>query len=142
MKTGVNDGGMLYGINKSIHHVDTYVIVILGAFGCFLSGLIYSIFSHWGFVKYKWIIFKWIITIFAILFGTFFLGPWEVEMMEISHTHGIKALTDTKYLYCEKMNFIFGTLQCLVLITTVFISIFKPWTSRNKGKRGSAKVIL
>ena len=129
LKGGVTDGGVLYGINQSIHHVDMAVIVIPGAFGCLLTGLIYSLFSNWGFFKHPWLIFKWIVTILAILFGTFFLGPWESAMMEISGQIGISSLNDPTYLYNENMNLIFGAIQALVLMMTIFISIFKPWKS-------------
>ena len=134
LKDGVTDSGVLYGINQSIHHVDMAVVVIPGAFGCLLTGLIYSSFSNWGFFKHNWLIFKWIVTVTAILFGTFFLGPWETAMMEISGKIGISSLSDPAYLYNQKMNLVFGAIQVLVLIITVFISIFKPWKSGKKGK--------
>jgi hypothetical protein len=127
IKPGLNDAGTLYGINRSIHHVDIAVVVIPGAFGCFITGLVYSIFSNWGFFRHNWIIYKWIVTIVAILFGTFFLGPWETQMMEISGKIGLSSLTDKSYLYNEKMNLIFGSIQVAVLIITIFISIFRPW---------------
>lgn len=40
LKNGVGDGGTLYGINRSIHHVDMAVVVVPGAFGCLTTGLI------------------------------------------------------------------------------------------------------
>ena len=130
LKNGVADGNVLYGINQSIHHVDIAVIVIPGALGCLITGLIYSAFSNWGFFKHRWMIFKWIVTIVAILFGAFFLGPWETTMMEISGKLGISSLSNPEYLYNQKMNLIFGATQILVLMITVFISIFKPWKSK------------
>ncbi len=130
LKDGVTDGGVLYGINRSIHHVDMLVVVIPGAFGCLITGLIYSSFSNWGFFKHKWLILKWIITISAILFGTFFLGPWETAMMEISGRLGMTSVTDQAYLHNERMNLIFGGMQCLLLMVTLFISIFKPWKTK------------
>jgi len=135
LKYSVTDSGVLFGINQSIHHVDMVVVVIPGAFSCLLTGLIYSTFSNWGFFKHNWLIFKWIITITAILFGTFFLGPWETEMMEISGELGMSSLSDPAYLYNEKMNLFFGGLQCLILMVTLFISIFKPWKSKKKQLR-------
>ncbi len=129
LKKGVNDGGILYGINQSIHHVDMAVVVIPGAFGCLITGLIYSLFSNWGFFKHPWLIFKWTVTILAILFGTFFLGPWETNMMKISGQMGMLSFNDSTYLYNEKINLIFGSIQVLVLMITIFISIFKPWKS-------------
>ena len=130
LKDNVVNGDVLYGINQSIHHVDMVVVVIPGAFGCLITGLIYGIFSNWGFFKHNWMIFKWIVTIAAILFGTFYLGPWETKMMEISGKLGMSSLNDPLYLYNQKMNLIFGSLQCVVLMITVFISIFKPWGKR------------
>ena len=130
LKNGVADGNVLYGINQSIHHVDIAVVVIPGAFGCLITGLIYSSFSNWGFFKHGWMIFKWIVTVAAILFGTFFLGPWETTMMEISGKLGISSLNNPAYLYNQKMNLILGATQILVLMITVFISIFKPWKKR------------
>jgi len=132
IKDVVKDGGVLYGINQSIHHVDMVVVVIPGAFGCLLTGLIYSIFSNWGFFKHKWMIFKWIVTVSAILFGTFYLGPWETTMMEISGKLGLSSISDPVYLYNQKMNLIFGSLQCFILMVTVFISIFKPWKKKKR----------
>ena len=134
LKRDVSDGGVLFGINQSIHFVDMGVIVIPGAMGCLATGIIYSTFSNWGFFKHNWMIVKWIITVVAILFGTFYLGPWETRMMEISGKLGMSAVTDPEYLYNQKMNFMFGALQCLVLMTTVFISIFKPWKKKKIGQ--------
>ncbi len=130
IKDGVTDGGVLYGINRSIHHVDIAVVGIPGAFGCFITGILYSAFSNWGFFRHRWITFKWIVTVAAILFGTFFLGPWETRMMEISGKLGLNSLTDTEYLYNQKMNLVFGTVQVSVLVATVFVSIFKPWKKK------------
>jgi len=130
LKNGVTDGSVLYGINQSIHHVDMVVVVIPGAFGCLITGLLYSTFSNWGFCKHNWLIFKWIVTVAAILFGIFFLGPWETTMMKISGKLGMSSLNDQPYLYNQKMNVIFGGIQCIVLMITVFISIFKPWKKK------------
>jgi uncharacterized membrane protein len=132
LKNGVDSGEVLYGINRSIHHVDMAVVVVPGAFGCLLSGLVYSLFSNWGFFKFRWLVFKWIVTIAAILFGTFYLGPWETAMMEISGKLGSASLGDPAYLYNERMNLYFGSLQVLVLIGTVCVSVFKPWKAKKK----------
>lgn len=135
LKAGVTDGGVLYGINRSIHHVDMAVVVVPGAFGCLLTGLLYSSLSHWGFFRHAWLVCKWIVTVAAILFGTFFLGPWETAMMDISGEIGIRALADPAYRHNERMNLVFGAIQALVLVTVVFISIFKPWKSQSHRKK-------
>jgi len=139
LKDSVTDSGVLYGVNQSIHHIDMAVVVIPGAFGCLVTGLIYSSFSDWGFIKHPWLIFKWIVTVAAILFGTFFLGPWESAMMEISGNLGMSSLTDHAYLYNEKMNLIFGLMQALLLIVTIFVSIFKPWKQKETKEKSASR---
>lgn len=129
LKGDVSDGGVLYGINKSIHHVDMAVVVIPGAIGCLVTGLAYSALSSWGFFKQRWIIVKWIVTVAAIVFGTFFLGPWETKMMHISGDLGLAALDSADYIYYQRMNLWFGLLQFAILVITVWISVFKPWRS-------------
>lgn len=137
-KDGVTNGSVLYGINQSIHFVDMAVVVIPGAFGCLLTGLVYSLFTRWGFFKHWWVVFKWVVTISAILFGTFYLGPWETRMMELSGELGLGALTDQAYLYNQKMNMMFGIVQVAVLIATIFVSIFKPWKGKGKKSKHSS----
>lgn len=135
LKSGISDGGELYGVNRSIHHVDMNIVVLPGAVGSLLTGLVYSLFSHWGFFRHRWITVKWVATVAAIVFGTFWLGPWETAMMEISGKLGISALQDPAYLRSQYLNLAFGGLQTATLIVLVFISIFKPW---KKGAAGSA----
>jgi uncharacterized membrane protein len=130
LKSGITDGNVLYGVNRSIHQVDMNIVVIPGAVGSLLTGLIYSVFTHWGFFKHSWLTFKWIVTVSAILFGTFFLGPWETAMMDISGKIGIASLSDPAYIYNQQMNLMFGTVQVVVLIITIFVSILKPWKSK------------
>jgi uncharacterized membrane protein len=137
LKASVGSGAELFGVNRSIHFVDMAVVVIPGAFGSLLTGLLYSLCTEWGFFKHTWIVVKWVVTILAILFGTFYLGPWETGMMRISGELGLEALQNADYLHNQRMNLLFGALQLGVLIVTLFISIFKPWrrktTPRHSG---------
>lgn len=132
LKPGISDGGELYGVNRAIHHVDMAVVVIPGAFGCLLTGLAYSMFTGWGFFRHGWIIFKWVVTVSAIVFGTVCLGPWETAMMALSGELGMDSISNAAYIYNEKMNFIWGSVQVAILVVTVFVSIFKPWKNIRK----------
>ena len=135
LKSDIDDGKVLHGINQSIRHVDMAVVVIPGAIGCLLTGLFFSLLSNWGFFTQRWLLAKWIITLSAILFGTFFLGPWETAIMNISGKLGLAALIDQQYLHTQRMNLWFGTLQCVVLLFTVWISVFNPWRSASRKTR-------
>jgi len=59
-------------------------------------------------------------------------------MMEISGKLDMASLNDQWYLYNQKMNVIFGGIQCIVLMIIVFISIFKPW-KKKKSKNQKIK---
>lgn len=132
LKDGVDDGGVLHGMNRAIHHVDMAVVVVPGAFGCLLTGLAYSLLTGWGFFRHGWLILKWVLTVGAILFGTFWLGPWETAMMEISGHLGIAALDDPAYLANQRLNFVWGSVQVGVLVSMIWLSIFKPWKNSSK----------
>jgi len=83
--------------------------------------------TPWGFFKYRWITVKWIITVSLILFGTFFLGPWINQMAFISVNEYASALVNPNYLYDEKMNMTWGSIQFGINIFLVIISVLKPW---------------
>jgi len=114
-----------YAILASVKAIDD--IVIGGAVGCFLTGLVYSLMTPWGFFKFRWITVKWISTVCIILFGTFFLGPWLNEMTQISANEYALALMNPRYLYDEKMNMIWASIAFGTNIFLVIISVLKPW---------------
>jgi hypothetical protein len=128
MQFGLNptDGGSLYGIDRSMRFIDDFII-IPGAFGCLITGMVFSLFTRWGFFRYRWIIAKYIINIGAIMFGTFWLGPWLNGMGPISSMEGLAAFSDPVYVHFKTMNTWCGLLQAVLLLCAVYLSIFRPW---------------
>ncbi len=123
------NGDELYAVNASIKLLDEYII-IPAAFGSLITGLFISLFTNWGFFKFKWVIVKWVATITQIVFGTFFLGPWTNEAFAIADVERGLALQNSTYLHDRQMNLIFGSLQLLLLMAQIFISTIKPWGKR------------
>ena len=121
----------LYGIDMSMKFIDDFII-IPGAMGSLLTGLIYAIFTKWGFFKHRWITVKWIINVGGIIFGTFWLGPWLNSMPPISGALGLEALKDPAYIHAKTMNSWFGPVQVCTLIFAVFISVLKPWKKKRE----------
>ena len=124
-------GSELYGILSMMNFVD-FFIIIPGAVGCLLTGIIYSAWTNWGWFRHRWITVKWIICLYGVIFGTCPLGPWLGEIVELAHRHGLDALADQRYGHNLRMLWIFGTFQAATLVAAVFISSIKPW--RGKGK--------
>lgn len=118
---------MLHGMNHAAHLVDVWVIIIPGANGCLLTGLIYGLFTNWGFFKHRWMTMKWILTILAMLSGTFMLGVWEGEMLAMSGVTESRSLDDEAYLTIKGKHALFSFVQLSMLVFMVYLSVFKPW---------------
>ena len=120
------DGMQLYGINVAMKFIDDFVI-IPGAMGSLLTGLLYSLFTGWGWFKHNWIMVKWLINLYGVIFGTFWLGPWVNRLPSISKAIGLEALSHPGFVHSTTMVKYWGTFQLGTLIFAVFISILKPW---------------
>ncbi len=125
-------GDELYMRSRILQIVDDYFI-IYGAFGALITGLIYSIWTNWGFVRHPWIIVKWIMTILQIVFGTFVLGPCINDNVIIADLLRNQALSDPIFLENVWTTQIWGTIQTLLLLTIIVISVQKPWKMRTGG---------
>ncbi|MDR1546934.1 MAG: hypothetical protein LBU12_09575 [Deltaproteobacteria bacterium] len=119
-------GDQLTGFNLAAKLVDD-LVVIPGAMGCLLTGLLLSLFTHWGFFKQRWVAVKWLVTVGCILFGTFFLGPLVNGQPLISAELGLSALSDPAYLAARLKNLAGGLVQAALLIFLIYISVRKPW---------------
>jgi hypothetical protein len=89
---------------------------------CVIQGIIYGIFTPFGFFKYKWLIAKWILFIVAIL-CTGLGGMGELfTIIEKLNQNEITTLTmnDGKTFFL----FIIGQILCLSIMT--ILSITKP----------------
>ncbi len=133
LSSEIQNGEQFYGYLRSMQIIDDFII-IPGAVGCLLTGLLFSILTNWRFFKYRWITIKWINTIVQILFGTFFLGPWLNEAVEIIGRQKDLALQNPKFIYNFEMNMIFGAIQVVILVFQVFLSAIKPWGKMSKTK--------
>jgi hypothetical protein len=126
-------GDELYMRSRILQIVDDYFI-ICGAFGAFITGLIYSIWTNWGFFKHTWIIVKWVMIILQMLFGTFILGPCVNDNVIIADQFRNVALTDPVFLDNIQTSQIWGTVQTALLLLVIVISVQKPWKKKKQIK--------
>lgn len=122
-------GDEIYAFNVIYHFIDLGLLTPAAVL-TFLTGLIYSIFTPWGFFKHRWIIIKWIITLTLILVGTFYLGPMVQKLLSIADQERALALSNAYYLHGQKVGLYAGLLNSTLLIAAVFISTFKPWRKK------------
>ena len=126
------NGDELYMKSRIIQIIDDYLI-IPGALASFFIGIIYGVWTNWGFFKHRWITVKWILTLIQILFGTFVLGPWVNENVEIASGLRDAAMSDSTLLRNIEMSKIWGTAQVVILVLIfIVISVQKPWKKAKK----------
>lgn len=125
----VSDAAGMYYMAEILEAIDIQILVP-GAVGCLLTGIVYGCFTKWGFFKHRWLTVKWILTIFMILVGTFCMGPLIKENVVIG-----KALMNgggDAILYADNVtaNAWLGAMQLILLIFVVIISVWKPWKKK------------
>ncbi|MBN2431387.1 MAG: DUF2269 family protein [Acidobacteria bacterium] len=123
-------GMELYGVNRAMRLVDDYVI-IPGAVGLLLTGILYATLTPWGWFRHRWITTKWIVNIYGVMFGTFLLGPWLNSLAPQAFEQGLAALTQPEYLARLHLLRSWGTFQFTTILFALVISVLKPWRKRS-----------
>ena len=101
--------------------------------GATVTGIILSVWTHYGLFKYWWIIIKEILTVLLIGINLWGMYSWTLEAlenidMEGAEVHSILANHD---LWTGVV------LQIISLVFIIVISKFKPWGSRKNFNKGS-----
>ncbi|MDR1036385.1 MAG: hypothetical protein LBT40_07380 [Deltaproteobacteria bacterium] len=123
--------GELLGYNYAAKIIDD-AIIVPGAMGCLITGIIISCLTNWGFFKYRWVIVKYVLTVLCIVIGIVVLGPTVNDQPAITMELGVAAYDDSVY----HANFVHclmgGAFQLTSLLFMVSISSIKPWHQGRK----------
>ncbi|WP_291860421.1 hypothetical protein [Marinilabilia sp.] len=126
-------GDELFMKSRIIQVIDDFII-IPGAMGNLLIGIVYGVWSGFGFFKHYWITVKWVLTVAQILFGTFFLGPWVNGNVKLANTLREQAFANEVFQYNFQQSAFGGTVQLFLLLVMLVISVQKPWGREVRGK--------
>ncbi len=107
-----------------------------------LSGLIFSMFTAWGFFRFRWIIFKWLGIVFLAILLMTLAGPAVNGMAAISDVFESDAATNPDYIGFGRGVIYYTILQLAVLCLIVFVSVLKPWGTREQKFRVNRKMVL
>lgn len=121
----------MYMYSQILKKIDDWLIVI-GANGCVITGIIYGICSKWGFFRHRWIITKWLITIFMMASGTFIMAPCVNGNVYATDELNKYAMNNATFWHNISITEHWGVVQVVLLIITVIISIYKPQIKRKK----------
>jgi len=107
-----------------------------------LSGLVFSMFTTWGFFKFRWILFKWMGVILLAFLLMFLAGPAVNGMAATSDIFEAGATAQPDYISYERQTIFYTLLQLFALSIIVFISVIKPWGTRQPKFRINRKIVL
>ena len=133
LSKGVVNGDELYMYNRVYHFIDMGILTP-AAVATLLTGLLYSLFTPWGFFKHGWLIYKWGVTLAIVLTGTFYLGPMVTQCLGIVSVKRAAALQDPYYLHGLTVGGWAAVINTCLLGLAVIFSVYKPW----KNIRGAA----
>lgn len=127
----VNKAGesAVYGAYASIHAIDLYLIRN-GALGLVLTGILYGVFTNWGFFRYKWVTIKWVTMILQIVLGAVYLGSHldaNIKMIEASTG---RILSNPEFIRNQNTLIVGCIVQLTILLFVILISKFKPWSKK------------
>uniref|UniRef100_Q3AU88 DUF2269 domain-containing protein n=1 Tax=Chlorobium chlorochromatii (strain CaD3) TaxID=340177 RepID=Q3AU88_CHLCH len=122
----ITSGDEIYMYNVIYHFIDMYLLTP-AAILTFITGLIYSIFTKWGFFKHGWLVYKWIVTLLIIVVGTFYLGPLTSDLLQIADAERLAALQNPSYIFGQTVTMWAAVINTLLLSVALFFSVYKPW---------------
>ncbi|MBN2412886.1 FMN-binding protein [candidate division KSB1 bacterium] len=141
LKNNINTNQNLFNLDFSIYHL-VNTVLNYSFYGIIVTAVIYGLFTHWGFLKYYWIILKWSGAIAAFAIVWFWLGPAVNGCVAISDAGFGSSAAAAEYARYGENSRIFIYLQCFIFILLVFISVLKPWGLRKTGDNKRRKVSL
>lgn len=121
-----HDSQTLQAAYLGMKFIGWFVIVPLSLLAL-LSGVIQSLGTRWGLLRYWWIVAKLALTVFA----TFVLVRHMQDVTRLSLTFRAGGLSDASF----RPELIHSVGGLLVLLTIVAVSIFKPWGITPYGQR-------
>ena len=111
-------------------------------FALMLTSFIFGLFTEWGFVKQRWIIFKWIIVLIMFVVTLLGVGPAINGMTSISDAGLSNSTMKIQYLDFQHKAIVYVLIQ-LVLILLVFgVSVLKPWGIRKVKRQIKQKTVV
>ncbi|WP_103104512.1 hypothetical protein [Brevibacillus reuszeri] len=98
--------------------------------GTIVTGVLLSVWTHWGLFRYYWLIAKEILTVFAIVLGPIGMYFWTLPASSSALPEGIGAMENSAILLNSGQLWTGIILQILSLAIIFWLSVFKPWGKR------------
>lgn len=98
-------------------------LIFCGVLGTLITGLVYGIWTKWGFFRQLWLKWKWILSMTVVVSGTFITGPAIEGSVQPIEWYAANMST---YLDNMSTTAISGAIQFGLLLLVFYLSVMKP----------------
>jgi uncharacterized membrane protein len=121
-----HNGEQLYYTLSNMHLIDT-TLIRFPALIVLISGVMLSIWTQWGLIKYYWVVIKLVLTVLIIFMGIMFLGDWLSFLVKTAERYGIVALQKDTF-QTTSLSLISASIFNIISMTIMTcITYFKPF---------------
>ena len=99
----------------------------IGLIGTIITALLLCWLTHWGFFKYKWVIYSEVAVILGCLNAIIWKSPAIGKLAALAEVEGLSALQNPEYVSAWNTSIIFTIVCLVIIISVVFVSVLKPW---------------
>ncbi len=112
-------------------HILSKTTVKASTIGSLATGILLSVLTHWGLLKYYWILVKEALTVIAIGLGVVGMYEWSLKAVNLLSAEDLHVLQNPSFIVNGQQMMMGIILQIISLAAMVIISVFKPWGKRS-----------
>ncbi|WP_246066820.1 hypothetical protein [Paenibacillus koleovorans] len=102
----------------------------VSSIGMVVTGVLLSVWTHWGLFRYYWLIYKQVMTLASIGVGIIGFYMWSMKGIELVESVGLDAVHSSAYVINAQQLWVGLIFQVISLVSMFVISVFKPWGRR------------
>lgn len=111
-------------------------------FALMLTSFLYGLFTEWGFIKHRWIMFKWMIILIIFAVTWLGLGPAINGMTSISDAGLSNSTMSIEYLNFQQKALVYIVIELVSILLIFGVSALKPWGIRNVKRQIKQKTVV
>lgn len=121
----------LYDVLRLLEMIDLSMIASAAMFTVGV-GLVYGIFTSWGFIRVRWVLIKWMLSLGIIVSGTVLYIPALEQMGAVVTLQGMKAISTAAFQSVLTQVYILFGCHLAAMVFMVFLSVLRPWSKAKK----------
>jgi hypothetical protein len=102
------------------------------------TGALLAILTHWGLIRFYWIMLKEVLTLLSIALGMVGLHPWLLYALTATSAQEVGIAQNALLVTNQQKQFAGIAFQLIALTLMVGIAVFKPWGQLRRPSKAAA----